>query len=101
MRYGHDSYRGGNPWILCTLWLAWQELMQGNQLAAHNLYQWVLNHRTALDLLAEQIDRVTGKPNWVVPLAWSHAMFILVSKLFIMPTTLSVNGEENTKSNDT
>ena len=29
-------------------------------------------------LLGEQVDNSTLKPNWVIGLGWSHAMFIIV-----------------------
>jgi len=79
-RYQNDPYRGGNPWVICTLWLALQDLASGQDNRALDLYNWVLEHRTSLDLLPEQVDRATGKPCWVIPLGWSHAMFILASK---------------------
>jgi len=79
LRYQQDHYRGGNPWILCTLWLAWFDVLTGNKARASELYTWVLEHRTTLDLLAEQIDSTSGQPCWIVPLGWSHAMFLLVS----------------------
>ncbi|HKD76101.1 MAG TPA: glycoside hydrolase family 15 protein, partial [Ktedonobacterales bacterium] len=79
LRYQHDGYRGGNPWVLCTLWLAWQEFEQGDMDMAIQHYRWVLDHATALDLLPEQVDRQTGEPCWIAPLAWSHAMFVLVT----------------------
>jgi glucoamylase len=78
-RYQDDAYRGGNPWVICTLWLALQDLASGQKERASKLYNWVLEHRTHLDLLPEQVDRTTGEPCWVVPLGWSHAMFILIS----------------------
>jgi GH15 family glucan-1,4-alpha-glucosidase len=31
-------------------------------------------------LLPEQVDAVTGRPVWVVPLAWSHAFALLASR---------------------
>lgn len=79
-RYQYDHYRGGNPWVICTLWLALQDLAVGRNERAFDLYNWVLEHRTSLDLLPEQVDLSTGKPCWVVPLAWSHAMFLLVTQ---------------------
>lgn len=79
-RYQADNYRGGNPWILCTLWLALQDIASGQQARGYQLYTWALEHRTTLDLLAEQIDRSTGQPCWIMPLGWSHAMFLLASK---------------------
>lgn len=82
-RYQGDPYRGGNPWVICTLWLALQYLAAGQKDTARDLYNWVLEHRTSLDLLPEQVDRTTGKPCWVVPLAWSHAMFLLVTQALL------------------
>ncbi len=82
-RYQNDPYRGGNPWVICTLWLALQDLAAGQYNRALDLYHWVLEHRTSLDLLPEQVDRATGKPCWVIPLGWSHAMFILASKSLV------------------
>jgi glucoamylase len=79
-RYEDDPYRGGNPWVICTLWLAIQDLASGRQERALDLYKWVVEHRTSLDLLPEQVDRVTGEPCWVIPLGWSHAMFILATR---------------------
>jgi glucoamylase len=82
MRYEGDTYRGGNPWVVCTLWLAWQDLKSGNHERALALFNWVVNHRTVLNLLPEQLDRTTGKPCWVTPLGWSHSMFLLVATEF-------------------
>ncbi|MDQ6662552.1 MAG: glycoside hydrolase family 15 protein [Chloroflexota bacterium] len=82
-RYEDDTYRNGNPWVICTLWLALQDLAAGQKERAQELYQWVIEHRTSLDLLPEQVDPVTGKPCWVVPLAWSHAMFILTTRVLL------------------
>ncbi|WCK56558.1 glycoside hydrolase family 15 protein [Aneurinibacillus sp. Ricciae_BoGa-3] len=77
LRYEHDQYIGGNPWILTTLWLAQFLLKQGNRGEAVKLIQWCVEHATEMQLLPEQIDRKTGEPAWVVPLTWSHAMFVL------------------------
>ena len=76
-RYEDDVYAGGNPWILTTLWLAHYKLTIGNIDEAKQHIQWAIEHRTEVGLLPEQIDKVTGAPAWVVPLTWSHAMFIL------------------------
>lgn len=76
-RYEDDNYIGGNPWILTTLWLAHYRIQTGNLEAAKQLLKWALDHRTAAGLLPEQIDKNTGETAWVVPLTWSHAMFIL------------------------
>lgn len=76
-RYEDDIYIGGNPWILTTLWLAHYRFATGDVEAGRQHIQWALDHRTETGLLPEQADKVTGKPAWVVPLTWSHAMFIL------------------------
>lgn len=76
-RYENDIYIGGNPWVLTTLWLAHYRIQTGSIDDAKRLLQWVLDHRTETGLLPEQVDKNTGETAWVVPLTWSHAMFIL------------------------
>lgn len=76
-RYEDDIYIGGNPWILTTLWLALYKIRIGEFDRALELLEWASNHSTHLGLLPEQIDKVTGQPAWVIPLTWSHAMFVL------------------------
>ncbi|WP_306795300.1 glycoside hydrolase family 15 protein [Cohnella sp. GbtcB17] len=76
-RYENDGYIGGNPWILTTLWLAQYRVQNGQLAEAGELLRWACEHRTETGLLPEQIDRVTGEPAWIVPLTWSHAMFVL------------------------
>jgi GH15 family glucan-1,4-alpha-glucosidase len=79
-RYEDDPYIGGNPWILTTLWLAQYRIAVGELEKAEQLLQWAVDHRTAMELLPEQVDKQTGETAWVVPLTWSHAMY--VSTLF-------------------
>jgi oligosaccharide amylase len=76
-RYEDDHYIGGNPWILTTLWLAHYRIAIGQYEAARTLLQWAVDHRTDIGLLPEQVDKETGQPAWIVPLTWSHAMFVL------------------------
>lgn len=76
-RYENDHYIGGNPWILTTLWLAHYRIQTGDLEEARRLLQWAIDHRTEAGLLPEQIDKTTGETAWVVPLTWSHAMFVL------------------------
>ncbi|MFC4779292.1 glycoside hydrolase family 15 protein [Paenibacillus sp. GCM10023252] len=77
LRYEDDIYAGGNPWILTTMWLAHYRIQTGDIAAAEKHLEWVLKHRTETGLLPEQIDKVTGETAWVVPLTWSHAMYVL------------------------
>jgi glucoamylase len=76
-RYPGDSYYGGNPWILSVLWLALYYEKLGDINKAEQLVAWAINSATDLDLLAEQVDKAGGFPVSAVPLAWSHAFFIL------------------------
>jgi oligosaccharide amylase len=78
-RYEGDLYAGGNPWVLCTCWLGLVRLKLGDRAKAQEALDWAANHATELGLLPEQVDRITGEPAWVIPLAWSHAMFILLA----------------------
>jgi glucoamylase len=77
LRYENDDYAGGNPWILTTLWLAMYYIETNKQEEAKKYLDWVLKGATHLGLLPEQVEKNSGKPHWVIPLTWSHAMFII------------------------
>ncbi len=77
-RYENDNYIGGNPWILTTLWVALYYAKAGDYNKAKEYLFWAVNGKTELGLLPEQVNRETGKPDWVIPLTWSHAMYVLV-----------------------
>ncbi|MDF2988794.1 MAG: glycoside hydrolase 15-related [Eubacterium sp.] len=77
-RYENDGYIGGNPWILTTLWVALYHVKTGNFSKAKEYLFWAANGKTELGLLPEQVSRDTGKPDWVIPLTWSHAMYVHV-----------------------
>ena len=76
-RYPGDSYHEGNPWILSVLWLSiyYEELGDINR--ANRLIDWATSKSTDLYLLAEQVEKNSGVPVSAVPLAWSHAFFII------------------------
>lgn len=77
-RYENDNYIGGNPWIVATLWITLYHIRRKNYIKAREYLRWTINARTELGFLPEQVDKYTGKPAWVIPLTWSHAMFVLV-----------------------
>lgn len=82
-RYENDAYHriyenGGNPWILCTLWLAEYELSKGNDEAALDLVRWARAKGTASMILPEQVDPHNGQHVSVAPLTWSHAQVVSV-----------------------
>jgi len=78
LRYEHDSYIGGNPWIIATLWAALFHIEKKSYAKAREYFYWTIKGTTDQGLLPEQVDRNNGRPAWVIPLTWSHAMFILV-----------------------
>jgi glycosidase len=84
-RYRGDGYRGGNPWPLFSLWLAWHYLRAGQERDALKLYDRVLVDRTPAGLFAEQVDARSGEARWVVPLAWAHAWFLEVTHAMLPP----------------
>jgi Glucoamylase and related glycosyl hydrolases len=77
-RYENDNYIGGNPWILTTLWIALYHAKAGSYDKARGYLMWAANGRTELGLLPEQVNKNTGKPEWIIPLTWSHAMYVHV-----------------------
>lgn len=78
MRYENDNYIGGNPWILTTLWAALYNIERRDFEKAREYFWWAVKGTTEQGLLPEQIDKHNGRPAWVIPLTWSHAMFVLV-----------------------
>lgn len=79
-RYHEDNYAGGNPWIVSTLWLALYHIKTGNIGKAREYFHWCVKCATHLGFLPEQVDNNDRKPCWVIPLTWSHAMFVLALK---------------------
>ena len=88
-RYQRDYYQcveisddiPGNPWIICTLWLAdWQSgvARSAAELDATvlPLLEWVARQAGPSGVLPEQVHPYTGAPMSVAPLTWSHAAFV-------------------------
>ncbi len=78
MRYQWDSYKGGNTWIISSLWLALYHIEAGNIEKAKELFDWVTAHSDSMGFLPEQIAREGNHTEWVKQLSWSHAMYIIV-----------------------
>lgn len=76
-RYEDDAYAGGNPWIICSLWLSLDAISVGDYDKAKKYFDWSIEHQTSTGLLPEQVNKEDGSPAWVVPLTWSHAMYVL------------------------
>lgn len=76
--YFRQSYDvPGNPWIICTMWLAQAKI----QAARHRSdleepfrwLRWVLKYAAPSGVLPEQLHPMTGEHLSVSPLTWSHA----------------------------
>jgi GH15 family glucan-1,4-alpha-glucosidase len=106
-RYEGDRYHSatddfaqvpGNPWFICTLWLAqwyiakattFEDLQQ-----AVPILEWATEHALPSGVLAEQVHPFTNQPLSVSPLTWSHAAFVTtvleylnkLNKTYICPT---------------
>ncbi|HEU5490912.1 MAG TPA: glycoside hydrolase family 15 protein, partial [Gaiellaceae bacterium] len=79
LRHEDDHYAGGNPWLISTLWLGLAERQAGDDAGHGASIAYALAQQTSLGLLPEQVTR-DGEPAWVVPLGWSHAMFLLAAR---------------------
>lgn len=87
-RYENDRYHQiskdidkvpGNPWVICTLWLAEWYIAKGDLDKGREILQWVVNHASESGLLAEQIHPFSNQPLSVSPLTWSHSTFVLTA----------------------
>ena len=79
LRYEGDDYIGGNAWVLAALWLGLYRRQIGDGDGHRLALAYAQRAATPLGLLPEQVG-ADGKPAWVLPLAWSHAMFVLAAR---------------------
>ncbi|WP_096201266.1 glycoside hydrolase family 15 protein [Bacillus sp. FJAT-45350] len=112
-RYVNDSYFQqvdgnedvpGNPWIICTLWVAKWHILKATNLdelqPAYELIEWVCNHSLSSGLLPEQLHPFEGNPLSVAPLTWSHATYVdVIQDYFEMYEFLSNKGWQGNESN--
>ena len=70
----------GNPWFICTLWLADWRIARATtreQLdTALPILEWVADRALPSGVLAEQVHPLTNAPLSVSPLTWSHATVV-------------------------
>lgn len=70
----------GNPWIICTLWLARWHVARARTNEdlerALPLIRWVMEHALSTGILPEQLHPYNGDSLSVSPLTWSHAEFV-------------------------
>ncbi|HEY0140323.1 MAG TPA: glycoside hydrolase family 15 protein [Thermoanaerobaculia bacterium] len=90
-RYENDDYHRiseetgripGNPWVLCTLWMAEHVIARANTAnelqEALDLVRWARSKATRSLVLPEQLHPYDGQPLSVAPLTWSHAQVVSV-----------------------
>lgn len=77
-RFENDHYRNGAPWPIANLWMTLYYLKAGEKKKAKEAFDFVVKTAGKHYYLGEQVDNTTLKPNWVIGLGWSHAMFIIV-----------------------
>ena len=77
-RFENDHYMNGNPWPIANLWMTLYYLDAGEKKKAKETFDFVIKTAGKHYFLGEQVDNNTLKPNWVIGLGWSHAMFIIV-----------------------
>jgi oligosaccharide amylase len=91
-RYENDYYHRisndiaavpGNPWFICTLWLADYYISRAQTPAelkmALPIFEWTAEHALESGVLAEQVHPYTNEPLSVSPLTWSHATVVSTS----------------------
>ena len=88
-RYENDPYHQvtkeidrvpGNPWFVCTLWLAQWHIALAKSAEdlqpALEILKWAAARALPSGVLAEQVHPYTNAPLSVSPLTWSHAAFV-------------------------
>jgi GH15 family glucan-1,4-alpha-glucosidase len=88
-RYENDYYHQvskdvdrvpGNPWFICTLWLAQWHIARAKNAAdlapALEILLWVTKRALPSGVLAEQVHPFNDSPLSVSPLTWSHAAYV-------------------------
>jgi glucoamylase len=77
----------GNPWFICTLWLARYQLLRAQTLEdlapGLKLLEWAAQRALPSGTMAEQLHPYTGEPLSVSPLTWSHAEYVRTVQEYI------------------
>ena len=95
-RYQADQYRKvsddeaqvpGNPWFICSCWIAEYHLARAQTLnelhEALPLLEWVRERALPSGVLAEQVNPYTDEPASVSPLTWSHSEFVSAVRWYV------------------
>jgi oligosaccharide amylase len=92
-RYENDGYyrapdqKQGNPWIICTMWLArWyiaNATSKEDLVKPLELLSWASKNGSSTGILPEQIEPHSGNPISISPLTWSHAEYVLAAAEYV------------------
>ncbi len=95
-RYENDSYHRvdqdtaqvpGNPWFICTLWLAQWYIATAKSAEdlepALDILNWAATHALPSGVMAEQMNPHTHAPLSVSPLTWSHATLVTAVREYV------------------
>ncbi|WP_136795629.1 glycoside hydrolase family 15 protein [Desulfosediminicola ganghwensis] len=81
----------GNPWFICTLWLAQWQIATAKISAdldqSLTLIEWCADRALESGVMAEQVDPYTNVPISVSPLTWSHATLVMTINEFLKKET--------------
>ncbi len=81
-RYENDWYMRkrddftGNPWFICSFWLAQYYHDKGDDAKAHGIMDWASQKTLESGIMSEQVEPETSAQVSVSPLVWSHAEYI-------------------------
>jgi GH15 family glucan-1,4-alpha-glucosidase len=95
-RYENDYYHQvsqdvekvpGNPWFICTLWLAQWHIATAQTSddlqPALDILDWAAAHALPSGVMAEQVHPYTNAPLSVSPLTWSHATLVMTVREYV------------------
>jgi glucoamylase len=95
-RYTNDPYQQvsqdiakvpGNPWFICTLWLAQHAAARARSAddlePVRQTLAWIDGRKMPSGVLAEQLHPYAGTPLSVAPLTWSHATLVTVVQEYL------------------
>jgi glucoamylase len=96
-RYQNDYYHQveqkdtsrvpGNPWFVCTMWMARYLLQRATTMEdlapGLKLLEWAAQRAFPSGTMAEQLHPYTGEPLSVSPLTWSHAEYVRAVREYV------------------
>jgi hypothetical protein len=79
------DWPGMFPWTAPTAWTAWSLATLDQRAEASRLLRSLRRAATPAGLLPERVSDVTGVPDSIAPLAWSHAFALLALRALYAP----------------